>query len=73
VGVLTKRKLGFSWKEGFATGFLCQMRGMVEIVISKELKLLGVINPLMFTSIILMAFIQTLIGPIAAQHLLKRD
>lgn len=73
VGTLTKRVLDMSWREGFATGFLCQMRGMVEIVISKELKAFGIINPLLFTSIILMAFIQTLIGPMAAQHLLTKD
>ncbi len=60
----------FNWK-GLAIGFLTIMKGMVEIVVSKQLADAGIISPLLSQAVILKAIVQTLIGPPLAKWALN--
>ncbi len=68
---LARRWLGFEAREATALGWLSTMRGMVEIVVAKQLLEMSIIDTLMYQGILLMTLAQTLLGPLMASWSLK--
>lgn len=68
VSYIAVKYLHFWPNKAKAAGWLTTMRGMVEIVVAKSIVDAGIISPELGQAVILMAIIQTLIGPIMAEH-----
>lgn len=59
---LAARFTGFSWREASAVGILLNTRGMVELVILNIGLDLGIISPTLFSIMVLMALVTTLMA-----------
>jgi Kef-type K+ transport system membrane component KefB len=57
--VVIGRANGFSWREALALGALMNTRGLVELVVLNIGVDLGLLPPVLFTMLVLMAFITT--------------
>ena len=61
-----------TFKEGLIVGFGISSRGDVEVVIAKLALQVGLFTGIMFSSIVVMAFIITLISPLMFRYLTKK-
>ena len=61
-----------TFKEGLIVGFGISSRGDVEVVIAKLALQVGLFTSIMFSSIVVMAFIITLISPLMFRYLTKK-
>lgn len=57
--VISVRSAGVSWREAFSIGVLMNTRGLVELVILNVGLELGVISPLLFSMMVIMALVTT--------------
>jgi Kef-type K+ transport system membrane component KefB len=58
--VISVRSAGIGWREAFAVGVLMNTRGLVELVILNVGFELGVISPTLFSMMVIMALVTTL-------------
>ncbi|MEM3154882.1 MAG: cation:proton antiporter [Candidatus Woesearchaeota archaeon] len=77
VGTVVGSALGYyvvfhNWKEGWITGWAMNAKGDTELVIAELALSAGVITTTVFSSLIFMAVISTLISPLVLRHLLKK-
>ena len=61
-----------SLKEGMIVGFGISSRGDIEVVIAKLALQVGLFTSIMFSSIVVMAFITTLISPLMFRYLARK-
>lgn len=57
---LTARATGMNWKDSFGLGILMNTRGLVELVILNAGLDLGILSPALFTMMVIMALVTTL-------------
>ena len=67
--VVIGRANGFSWREALALGALMNTRGLVELVVLNIGVDLGLLPPVLFTMLVLMAFITTTMTSPLLTHL----
>lgn len=64
-GALGARMAGYGWRESFATGSLMNARGLMELIVMKVGLDAGVIGPSLFTMLLVMALVTTVMtGPL---------
>ncbi len=56
---LTARGMGFPWKTSLGLGVLMNTRGLVELVVLNAGLELGILSPVLFTMMVLMALVTT--------------
>jgi Kef-type K+ transport system membrane component KefB len=71
VGILGRRWLKLAPNQAVALGALVTMRGMLEMIVAKYLLDRFIISESLYQGIILMALLQTILGPMVAQRYLK--
>jgi Kef-type K+ transport system membrane component KefB len=57
--LLAARAMGFAWREASAIGVLLNTRGLIELVVLNIGLELGILSPVVFTMLVLMALITT--------------
>jgi Kef-type K+ transport system membrane component KefB len=63
-GAFGARLAGYNWRESFATGSLMNARGLMELIVMKVGLDAGLIGPALFTMLLVMAIVTTLMtGP----------
>lgn len=71
--VLASRVMGFDWRDSAALGILMNTRGLVELIVLNIGLDLGVISPRLFTMLVIMALVTTIMtSPILSRLLSKR-
>jgi Kef-type K+ transport system membrane component KefB len=65
------RWLGFEPRTAWSLGWLCTLRGLVEIVVANQLLDQGLLSPMLYQAVLLMTLLQTLLGVFAASWLLQ--
>jgi Kef-type K+ transport system membrane component KefB len=66
-GTLGARLAGFGWRDSLATGSLMNARGLMELIVLKVGLDAGIIGPALFTMLLAMAILTTLMtGPLLA-------
>ena len=60
------------WKEGILLGWALNSKGDTELVIASMALNAGIINPDIYSSLIFMAVVSTLVSPFIFRHLLRR-
>ena len=61
-GALTVRFLGESWHDALSVGILMNTRGLVELIVLNIGLDLGVLSPTMFTILVIMALVTTMMA-----------
>lgn len=69
--VLASRVVGLDWRDSAALGILMNTRGLVELIVLNIGLDLGVISPLLFTMLVIMALVTTLMTSPILWRLLK--
>ena len=60
---LAARAMGFGWREAGALGVLLNTRGLIELVVLNIGLELGILSPVIFSMLVLMALITTVMAP----------
>jgi len=59
-GAFGARLAGYGWRDSFATGALMNARGLMELIVMKVGLDAGLIGPSLFTMLLVMAIVTTL-------------
>jgi Kef-type K+ transport system membrane component KefB len=69
---VTLRLTGTSWRDAMAVGVLMNTRGLIELVILNVGLDLGVISPMLFSMLVIMAVVTTFMASPLLDLLLRR-
>jgi len=70
--ILASRLSGVGWRDSAALGILMNTRGLVQLIVLNVGLDLGVISPRLFTMLVLMALVTTLMATPILQWLLRK-
>ena len=70
--MLAARAMGLTWREASALGVLLNTRGLIELVVLNIGLELGILSPVVFSMLVLMALITTLMTSPLITWLLDR-